>query len=274
MPSVPPPGGQQNRTALYVTLGVLAAVVLVVVAIAMTSGGDDDSPAAQGTTTTADEPATTDSTDPGIDPGDIDLPGEETTDGLDTTDEGFSTFPDPYDGTDTYGSYGFLVENTADHVIANAEISVTVKDTAGGIVTTDTIYLGAIQAGDTLGYGKVLTDGNLANGIGSIDIQIGESAFGASDVPDGKLTVANVTTTGDDTTTTTTFSVASTYDQEITNPSPYVIFRDASGKIIGGDFGLMDFIPADGEQSGQVDTYAKIPNIATSEIYVDPGSFY
>jgi hypothetical protein len=66
---------------------------------------------------------------------------------------------------------------------------------------------------------------------------------------------------------------------ETTEPPPPTTEPEGSGGGSGGSGetaapGILDLIPPGGQQSGQVDIFVPIPNIATTEVYVDPGPFY
>jgi hypothetical protein len=90
---------------------------------------------------------------------------------------------------------------------------------------------------------------------------------------EGTLTAEGITTSADDYSVTTTFTAASTYAEQIDNPSVYAIYRNAENQIIGGSFGYVDFVPANGSVAGEIRSYEVIPGIATTEVYLDPGYF-
>jgi hypothetical protein len=277
---VPAPGaGGPNRTALFVTLGVLLAVAAVVLIVAL-AGGDDDEPQTASNTTEVDDPVTTVEIEdpPATEPVETTAPDDPPEAGgdisnLEVVEDGFSTYADTLSG-DTTGSYGFLIENTGEQTVVAAEISVTIADEAGTTVKTDSYTVGIIRPGETLGYGDELYGANLANGIGSLEVQFGEGISSSDAPPEGTLTVSNVNTTNDDYSTTTTFTVASDYADQVDFAEPYAIYRDANENIIGGGTGFMDFIPPGGEQTGEISSFEAIPNIATTEVYVDPGLFF
>jgi hypothetical protein len=258
-------------------LGVIAVVLLVV----LTSDDGDGSLAAPSTTDPA-EPVTTrrpdtpETTEPSPDttaPDDSDeaaVAGDVSA--LDVVEDGFSTYAGSI-GDTTNGSFGFLVENTGDATIVGAPLSVAIRDEAGGVIETTNFTVGVIRPGETLGYGAELIQ-HPTDGIGEIDVQVGESVATYEVPAEGTLTVSDIDTTGDDHRVTTTFAVSSTYGEQVDYAEPHAIYRDASGRIIGGGNGILDFIPPGGQQTGQVDILAPIPNIATTEVYVDPGPFY
>lgn len=280
-PASPPGAAGPNRTALLVTLGVLGALVLVVLVAALASGDDDD-PQAGASTTAGTEPVTTrevETTEPPPDttqPDEPEEPAESAELGdvsaLEVTETGFSTYIDPlFD--EPGGSFGFLVEHTGDGVLVGVPLSVTIMDEAGGILETTSFDIGVIRPGETLGYGGELIE-HPTNGIGGVEVQVGESVSTYEPPAEGTLTASDVNTTGDEYSVTTTFSVSSTYSEQVDYAEPYAIYRDASGSIIGGGMGIMDFIPPGGEQTGQVDVFGPIPNIATTDVYVDAGPWY
>src|SRR5690606_17127370 len=106
----------------------------------------------------------------------------------------------------------------------------------------------------------------------SSDVCSSDLNWSLSDIPEeGVLEAEGVTTTTGDYDVTTTFTVRSTFDQQISNPYGYAIYRDASGNIIGGSTGYLNFVPAGGSTAAEITSWDVIPNIASTEVYVDVG---
>lgn len=281
MPPGAQPPGQQNKTPLYVAIGVVAAAALVGL-IVILSGGDDDpetEPTASTNTTAA--PPTT---EPGPDGPD---PTTDTTEGPDdpepsgdnavvVVDEGFQPFMGGYDQDERTASYGFILENTSDEVATDISISVSAFDASGTALASASHNVYVLRPGETMGLGDEFYGENFASDVAEVQIQVSEpSEYGLDDVPDeGTLTAEGVTTTSDEYGLTTTFTATSTYGEQIDSPQAYAIYRDAAGAIIGGSTGYLDFIAPNGSTAGEVTSWDLIPNVASTEVYIDPGYFY
>ncbi len=262
MPPGAQPPGTQNKTPLYVAIGVVVAAALVGLIVVL-AGGDDE-PSASTTTTeqTPDTPddttassVTTDTTaDPGGGGG-----GSTAVDGLEASESGFSNT-----------GYGVLITNTSDEDRVNFTVEVAIYDTNDTVVGSDSHSVGRLNAGDTLGIGYDITD-EVPNGVGRLDVSF-EEGFSA-EAPAGTFTVSEVATTSDEYSTETTFTVESTYEVDLESTYAYAIYRNAAGDIIGGTYGFVDLIPAGGRATGSVRSYEPVDGVETTEIYVDQGYF-
>jgi hypothetical protein len=273
-PAAPPPG--QNRTPLYVAIGVVVAAALVGLIVVLSSGDDGGTTSA----TTAPEPPTTTAD------GTTDTTGGDTTDTtggsepsgngqLQVVETGFSNFMGGFDRDEKSVAYGFIVENTGDETATDISVSVSAYDAGGTALASDSFTIYVLRPGEKMGIGDEFYGTTFTADVDSIDVQVSEpSEFGSQDVPDeGGLTAEGITTTPSDYDISTTFTATSTYGQQIDSPSAYAIYRDASGAIIGGSTGYLDFIAANGSTAGEVTSWDLIPNVASTEIYLDPGWF-
>jgi len=266
------PPGQQNRTPLFVALGVLgvAAVILLIVLVA--SGGDDDDGPTAGATTTQDQPATTDDTDITLpDDGGGNGGGPVTEGDLAVAESGFSEYKESF-SNDKFTAYGAVIQNNGDQVARNVDVEIGFLDASGTVLATDTKYITVLKPGQ-----KFCVGGTSVDATGVTELSVTASASDSDDPADyGDLTVEGVSVEFDsDGAPTANFTVKSTYTDKLDGPNLYAIFRDGSGKIVGGDYDFMDFIPAGADAVGSVTSFAPIANIdgTKTEIYVDPNIF-
>jgi hypothetical protein len=260
---------------LFIALGALAAVALIGLILVISSGGGDDdephrrrpvpttpsTPTTDAPTTEADDPTATGS-DPATDGPTV----QGTTDvsQLALVDQGFSV-------SDDGGSYGIVIANNGTETVTNFEVQVAVYDPSNTVVTTDTHLVAKLGPAEQLGIGyDILTD-DAANGVGRLEVEF-EEGYGDT-VPDGAFSISEVATSTDEFSTETTFVVTSTYAQDLDSPYAYVIYRDSAGKIIGGTYGFVDMIPANGRASGTLTSFDPVDGVATSEVDVDAGFF-
>jgi hypothetical protein len=284
---VPPaPAGGQNRTPLFVALGVVGVLAIGGIAVAATSGGgDDDDPTPtsvqpQGTTTTSgsgpDETSgpTTTSGDPGGGSGGGGGGGTSSSvEGLEVVETGFSNFPDEYDNTNRV-SYGYIIENTGDEPVANVEVTVTLKDAEGTVVSSDTDNIYLINPGQRVGLGDEPYE-EIAT-VDSIEVQAAIPSYASEATELGELTVDGISTTEDGGRWVTTFTAASTYEVQLDGPYAYAIYRNSAGDIVGGSYGFMNIVQAGGSTSGEVSSYNVLPEVdpAQTEVFVDPGYLF
>ncbi|HET6772114.1 MAG TPA: hypothetical protein VFH36_02325 [Acidimicrobiales bacterium] len=273
MPAGPPPG-TQNRTPLFIAIGVVVAIALVALVVVLTNS-DDDEPSSSPTSTPTDQPEQT------AGPGTTTASPETTAAApagdaaVAVVESGFSNFMGGFDQDQRSVAYGFIVENSGDDVATDITISVSAYDAAGTAVASDSHTIHVLRPGEKMGLGDEFFGDTFAGDVDRIDVQVSEpSGLGSEEVPaEGTLTAEGITTTADDYSVTTKFTAKSTYGEQLDYPSAYAIYRNAEGTIIGGSTGTVDFIPANGSVAAEVRSWEAIPNIETTEIYLDPGWF-
>lgn len=267
MPPAAPPGGPTDRTPLFVMLGVLVTAALVGVYFVV-SGGDDDEKANDPPTTTV-QPTTTDPETPET----TDAPEEPTNDGpVKVIETGFSNYDDGMG--DASASFGFIVENTGEDILQSLDVEVILYAEGDKVITSKDMLIGTIRPGEKQALADELFGEDLLGGLTRFDVQVGDIESAISDpetVPDGSFEVGEPETVSDDYNTVTKFHASWTYTEDDLYPTATVIFRNAAGQIIGGTSG----IGGEGSESDfEVGTWSVIPDIAATEVYMDPGYVY
>jgi hypothetical protein len=273
-PQGPPPGGGQNRTPLFVALGVVAVAALLGVGLVVAGGGDDDddpTPSSIETATTSPDDTTgTTGPDSTSEPNEPSEPGSA--EDIEVVETGFTNFVAQYDEVN-HVSYGYVLENTGDEPVSNIEVTVTLKDGDGTVVSsdTDTIYL--IQPGAKVGLGDEPYE-EIAE-VAEMEVQASVPSYTEPAEELGEITAGDISTT-EDSSWKTTFTATSTYEVQLDGPYAYVIYRNTAGDIVGGSYGFMNVVEAGGSTSGEVTSYEPIPGVdpAKTEVYVDPGYIY
>jgi len=249
----------------------VAAVALVALVVLVTGGGDDDEPSTSPTT----QSAPTTEADPGsgpVSPPTTDDGPSSGSSTVEVVESGFSNFMGGFDQDEKSASYGFIVENTGDETATDVTINVSAFDANGGALASASHTVYVLRPGQKMGLGDEFYGENFPSDVARIDVQVSEPSEFATEVPDeGELSAEGITTSADDYGVSTNFTVVSTFAQQIDSPYAYAVYRDGSGTIIGGSYDILDFVPANGSIAGQVNSYELIPNIATTEIYVDTG---
>ena len=279
--AVPPtPGGGQNRTPLFVALGVVGVLAIGGIALAATSGGDDDDPpptsiATPGTESTSGPQGTSEPSGPATTAGTPAPSGgtSSSVEGLEVVETGFSNFTDEFDGTNRV-SYGYIIENTGDEPVANVEVTVTLKDAEGTVVSSDTDNIYLINPGQRVGLGDEPYE-EIAT-VDAMEVQAAIPSYAGEATALGEITVDGISTTEDGGRWVTTFTAASTYEVQLDGPYAYAVYRNAGGDIVGGSYGFMNIVQAGGSTSGEVSSYSVLPDVdpAQTEVYVDPGYLF
>ena len=278
-PGMPPGGaGGQNKTPLFVAIGVVVAAAVIGLIFVLTS--DDDDPTPSPTTTQQQTPPETGGSTEISEPtnggggGGGNEPAGSTS--VEVVETGFSNFMGGYDQDERAVTYGFIVENTGDELATDISISISAYDASGTALASDSKTIYVLRPGEKIGIGDEFYGETFSTEVDSIDVQVSEpSNYSLEDVPEeGTLAAEGITTTADDYSVTTKFTAKSTYGEQLDYPSAYAIYRNTAGDIIGGSSGSIDFITANGSTAGEVRSWDVIPDIATTEVYLDPGGFY
>jgi hypothetical protein len=269
----PPPGAGQNRTPLFVALGILGALVFVGLLIILTSGDGDETTTDDPTTTTSSGsnditiPTTPD--DPTDDPPDDPAPPEDGG-SLELVEQGFSMSADELSETDLL-AYGVVIENPSDQVATSIDITIGFLDASGTVIGSDQQVLNVLSPGATFGIGNsgLEMDGEPVE----MQVDVAEPTWESPD-DYGEITANGISTSIDDWgAPITNFTAESTYGEQLDGPYAFAIYRNSAGEIIGGDWDIMSFIQANGSSTGEVQSLYTIANIdaAQTEIYIDPG---
>ncbi len=147
-------------------------------------------------------------------------------------------------------------------------VRVDLLDGEGGLVSTydRSVTLLPGQTGAITGYRGE------AEGATQIDVVVANSESDWTDVPEipGDLTFSQLKTKVTDSGTKTTGRVSSTYDTQVESVNVYLVYRDASGAVVGANNTYIDFIPAAGDANFMLESWSeKKPDVASTEVYYD-----
>ena len=142
--------------------------------------------------------------------------------------------------------YSFLVDNPNAALAAkNTSFQVAAFDAAGDVVATDQNYITLILPGERRGIGGhfYLPKGKT---VARIDVQLQPKDFTASSTS-ATFTTERALFIPDKIFPKVTGIIHSPFKQDMNQVSVSAVPFDANGNIIGGGFGLVDFIPAGGQ---------------------------
>lgn len=142
--------------------------------------------------------------------------------------------------------YGFVLQNNQSNAIGDIEYQVAAYDAGGKVIDTDHSFVEIMYPGEQLGVGgdMVLPEGKEAT---RIEVQARSSQAPNPDYAElgsNPLSASNVNYEPSEYFPTVTAEIINRLGQPITTVKVSAIIYDASGAIIGGGYGYLDFIPA------------------------------
>ena len=238
----------------------VAPAVLILVATAGCSSGSSPGAAPSPTTRGSDAPSTTTTT---VAP----LTGEP----LVVTEQGVSSFPDPFDPTATLGGYGVVLQNPNAKVMATGVRVVTrVLDADGTELLEDSALVNAILPGQRMAVGRTLIEPIDDPTQLEVVVEVSEWLLPAS--TDGRLEAVDVVTEAvPDGGSVTTFAVRSTWPEEEEGVDATALYRGADGQILGAESTTIARVPTDEPVTVQIPLLSPIPDLATTEVFVGRG---
>ena len=161
--------------------------------------------------------------------------------------------------------YGFIVENpNADQPFESSLYQVSAYDDSGNVVGADNGIMSLILGGQKLGVGGTISvpDGHFPTRIEVQVLKGDPSSTSATQI----FSTENVKFVPDSYFSKITGVVKNLTDQTLDNVEVSAIAYDASGNIIGGGYGYVDFVPANSQSAAETSvTVNGTP--ATVELY-------
>jgi hypothetical protein len=239
--------------------GAAAVTVLVAVAVGCSGGGDGHADADAGPTTTA-APASTTTSEPPL-----------TGDPLQVSDEGVSSFPDPFDPTATLGGYGVVLTNpNADVMATGVRVVTRILDDAGTELLVDSALLNAVMPGARMAVGRTLIEP--IEDPTRLEVAVEVTAWLVPASPDGRLVAEAIVTEPEEAGgSVTRFTVRSSWPDEEDGVDVTAVYRAEDGHILGAESTTLAVVPTDRPVAGQIRLLSPIPDLATTEVFVGRG---
>jgi hypothetical protein len=178
---------------------------------------------------------------------------------------GFTQFPKT-EYSEPSVSYGAVISNSGSQIATNVQVQVGLEDGSGAVVDSEDKYLPVILPGTSVGVTGTAFE---AAGVKKVSVQVlpGQSEPVSGDPGNfevSKITTKKVEYGG----LKTTAVVMSPFTKDLKDLEAVAIYRNAKGKIIGGDFTYLNFVPAKGKASLSIEgpTWEKKP--AKTEVYI------
>lgn len=192
---------------------------------------------------------------------------------LKVLDSGFSQYS-------AYGDHGInyavLVKNTnPDSSFDQADVTVSFENAQGVSVASDEEYLNSIPAGQVSALVADATDVPAHAKVSKMVIEIGDP-YNWQKLPPGEITGKVVSVHASNSYGTyevkTTALFTSTFGQQLKDVDASVVYRDASGQIIGGYQDYLNVIPPHGKANHVFDDLPNFGGIRKVEVYAHPSN--
>lgn len=193
-----------------------------------------------------------------------------TGDPLVVTEQGVSSFPDPFDPTTTLGGYGVVLQNPNPDVMATGVLVVTrILDDAGTELLVDRALLNGVLPGARMAVGRTLIEPIAGPSRLEVSIEVTEWLPPAS--AEGRLAAEGVVTEPEpDGGSVTAFTVRSSWPDAEIGVDITAVYRAADGRILGAESTSLA-VPVGEPVSGRIRLLSPIPDLATTEVFVGRG---
>lgn len=184
---------------------------------------------------------------------------------LQVSGQGFSQLrPDSIGNS--YVSYGVVVRNPNATVYAeNVRVSITFLDAGSKVVASKSETISVILPAQEAAIG----DTTSAADVTKIDVQVLGDDWSDPLEPVGAFRTEGVSTRQQQYGgLKTTGTIVSTFAKNIENPKAVVIYKDASGAVLGGAYTYVDFVPAGGRIGFEVTGSVAVPGVTSTSVYV------
>lgn len=163
-------------------------------------------------------------------------------------------------------SYGVVIKNAGDAIAANSQVQISFMNADGTVVDTNEDYLTAVLPGTSVALGDYVYD---ANGVTKMTVQVLPGQTESLEEDPANFKVSKVTTRAQEYGgLKTTATVESPFTKDLKDLKAVAIYRDGGGKVIGGDFTILNFVPAGGRASVSIDALTDGLTPASTDVYI------
>lgn len=181
-------------------------------------------------------------------------------------DYGFSEVPPAEYSTTVYTPYAAVFQNPDTKNFADAQVRFVFKDAAGTVIATEEEYLTSVFPGSRAALSGQLFD---TPGAASMEVQVLPGA--TEEAPEGTagFTVDQVNTTVDEyQSVTTTAQVTNPFAKDLSDVMATAVYRNGEGKIIGGAYSYVSFIPAQGATGVEITGASLAGSPAKTDVFL------
>jgi len=236
---------------------VVTALVIALTAACSGGSGDDDSrstttrPFSQGVTTTTEPP----------------LVGQP----LVVAEQGVTSFPDPYDRSQSLGGYGVVLLNpNPDLLAAGVHVTTHLLDAAGTELLVDNALLNGVMPGQRMAVGRTLIEPIAKPTQLTVTVEV--SAWLRPAAPTGSLTAQEAVTEPEPYGgAVTRFAVHSGWPTNEEGVDVTAVYRAADGRVLAAESTTLEELPPGAVVLSQIRLLSPIPGLASTEVLVGRG---
>ena len=187
-------------------------------------------------------------------------------DAVTVEDYGFTQFPKSEFGPPT-GTYGVVISNSGEQIATNVQVQIGLEDASGVVVDSRDAYIAVILPKTSV----ALSGANIeATGVKKMTVQALPGTYESLEEEPANFEVSKVTTRAQEYGgLKTTAVVTSPFTKDLKELQVVAIYRDGKGKVVGGDFTFLNFIPAKGRATVSIDSFAGFEEApAKTDVYV------
>jgi hypothetical protein len=237
-------------------MAVAALVAALLLAAACTGGsGDGD-----GSPTTPPPTRVTSTTEPPL----VGLP-------LVVAEQGVTTFPDPYDRSQSLGGYGVVLQNpNPDLLAAGVHVTTRLLDAAGTELLVDNALLNGVMPGQRMAVGRTLIEPIASPTQLAVTVEV--SAWLRPAAPAGTLSAQEAVTEPEPFGgAVTRFAVQSGWPTLEEGVDVTAIYRAADGRLLAAESTTLEQLPPGSVVISQIRLLSPIPGLASTEVLVGRG---
>ena len=190
-------------------------------------------------------------------------PGADTPLPLAVVDSGFSV------NKDGRASYAVIIGNPNESrwLASYKAVTIELADANGDLLGSADENVTILPGNQTAIVGS-FDDANKKSVL-TVQIDDDPNDWSELDFVPGDLEFTGVKTKKGDFGSKTTGRVSSTYAARQESVEVQAVYRDKGGKIIGGDYTYVDFVPAGGRSSFEISAFGELPTVGATEMYYE-----
>jgi hypothetical protein len=185
-------------------------------------------------------------------------------------EQGVTSFPDPYDRSQSLGGYGVVLQNpNVDLLAAGVQVTTRLRDAAGTELLVDRSLLNGVMPGQRMAVGRTLVEPIAAPA--ELEVTVVVAAW-LRPAATGALTAQEAVTGPEGIGgAATSFAVQSTWPTDEEGVDVTAVYRAADGRILAAESTTLDVLPAGDIVLGSIRLLAPIPGLASTEVLVGRG---
>ncbi len=185
-------------------------------------------------------------------------------------EQGVTSFPDPYDRSQSLGGYGVVLETpNPDLLAAGVQVATRLLDAGGAEVLVDRTLLNGIMPGQRMAVGRTIVEP--IPPPTQLEVTITVSAWIPPAAQGGLTAQEAVTAPEAFGGAATSFAIRSSWPEDEEAVDVTALYRDAEGRILAAEMTSVDVLPAGDLVLGRIRLLAPIPGLASTEVLVGRG---